>query len=45
MTQAEIIQDNLNPKAHAIGQEEAKHRKYNRLKLGGGQAYERSDVL
>jgi hypothetical protein len=25
-----------------IGQSEARHRKYKRLKLGGGQAYDRS---
>jgi hypothetical protein len=27
-----------------IGQGEANHRKYKRLKLGGGQAYDRSSV-
>jgi hypothetical protein len=26
----------------SIGQGEARHRKYKRLKLGGGQAYDRS---
>jgi hypothetical protein len=36
--QAEIIQNNQNANDYAIGQEEAKHRKYKRPKLGGGQA-------
>jgi hypothetical protein len=35
---AEVIQNHLNPNVQAIGQEEAMHRKYKRLKLGGGQA-------
>jgi hypothetical protein len=29
---------------HNSGQSEAKHKKYKRLKLGGGQAYGRSSV-
>jgi hypothetical protein len=29
---------------HNIAQGEATHRKYKRLKLGGGQAYDRSDA-
>jgi hypothetical protein len=36
--QAEIIQNNLNANEYATGQEEAKHRKYKRPKLGGDQA-------
>jgi hypothetical protein len=35
----EVIQNHPNPNVHAIGQEEAMHRKYKRLKLGGSQAY------
>jgi hypothetical protein len=35
--QAEVIEN-----VHNIGQGEAQHRKYKRLKLGGGQAYDRS---
>jgi hypothetical protein len=31
-------------KLRAIGQEEARHRKYKRLKLGSAQAYDRSSV-
>jgi hypothetical protein len=41
-TQAEAILNGVNPNVHGIGQGEARHRKYKRLKLGGGQAYERS---
>jgi hypothetical protein len=33
-----------NPNVRAIGQGEPRHRKYKRLKLGGGQAYDRSSV-
>jgi hypothetical protein len=40
---AEVILNHENPNAHAIGQGEPRHRKY-RLKLGGGQAYDRSSV-
>jgi hypothetical protein len=35
---------NENPSVRAIGQGEARHRKYKRLTLGGGQAYNRSSV-
>jgi hypothetical protein len=35
--QAQVIQHHEN-----IGHGEARHRKYKRLKLGGGQAYDRS---
>jgi hypothetical protein len=43
-TQAEVILNYVNPniQAHDIGQGEAGHKKYKRLKLGGGrQAYDR----
>jgi hypothetical protein len=39
---AEVIQNHENELVRGIGQGEAKHRKYKRLKLGGGQAYDRS---
>jgi hypothetical protein len=41
-TQAEIILNHRNPIVRGIGQREAMHRKYKSLKLGGGQAYDRS---
>jgi hypothetical protein len=40
--QAEVIQNLENEPVRGIGQGEARHRKYKRLKLGGGQAYDRS---
>jgi hypothetical protein len=40
--QAEVIQNHDNENIRNIGQGEARHRKYRRLKLGGGQAYDRS---
>jgi hypothetical protein len=40
--QAEVIQNHVNPNVRNIGQGETQHRKYNMLKLGGGQAYDRS---
>jgi hypothetical protein len=42
--QAEVILNHENPNVRAIGQEEPRHRKYKRLKLGGGQAYDRSST-
>jgi hypothetical protein len=42
--QAEVILNHENPKVRAIGQGEPRHREYKRLKLGGGQAYDRSSV-
>jgi hypothetical protein len=39
---AEVIQNYENKHVHSIGQDEARHRKYKRLKLGGGQAYDLS---
>jgi hypothetical protein len=40
--QKEVIQNHENEHVRGIGQSEARHRKYKRLKLGGGQAYDRS---
>jgi hypothetical protein len=40
--QAEVIQNHENEHGRSIGQGEARHRKYKRLKLGDGQAYDRS---
>jgi hypothetical protein len=40
--QAEVIQNHKNTNVCNIGQGEARHRKFKRLKLGGGQAYDRS---
>jgi hypothetical protein len=40
--QAEFIQNHDNENVCIIGQGEARHRKYKRLKLGSGQAYDRS---
>jgi hypothetical protein len=40
--QAEVIQNHENATVRNIGQGEARHRKYKRLKLGGGQAHGRS---
>jgi hypothetical protein len=42
--QAEVIQNHDNESVRTIGRGEARHRKYKRLKLGGGQAYDRSSV-
>jgi hypothetical protein len=41
--QAEVIQNHENINVRNIGQGEARHRKYKRLKLGGDQAYDRSN--
>jgi hypothetical protein len=40
-TQAEVIQNHINPNVHGIGQGEARHGKHKRLKLGCGQANDR----
>jgi hypothetical protein len=40
--QAEVIKNHENENVPTIGQGEALHRKYKRLKLGGCQAYVRS---
>jgi hypothetical protein len=42
--QAEVILNHENPNVRAIGQDEATHRKHKRLKLGGGQVYNCSNV-
>jgi hypothetical protein len=39
-TQVEVILTLRNPLVYGTGQGEAMHRKYKRLKLGGGQAYD-----
>jgi hypothetical protein len=40
--QAEGIQNHENENVRNIGQRELRHRKYKMLKLGGGQAHDRS---
>jgi hypothetical protein len=40
--QPKVIQNHENEHFRCIGQGEARHRKYERLKLGSGQAYDRS---
>jgi hypothetical protein len=42
--QAEVIENNENANIRNIGQGDARHRTRKRLKLGGGQAYDRSSV-
>jgi hypothetical protein len=42
--QAEAIQNHDNENVRNIGQGEARHRKYKRLKLGGCHMYDRSSV-
>jgi hypothetical protein len=42
--QAEVIQNHENANVRIIRQGEARHRKHKRLKLGGGQAYNRTSV-
>jgi hypothetical protein len=41
-TQTEVILNHVNPNVCGTVQGETRHRKYKRLKLGGGQAYDRS---
>jgi hypothetical protein len=38
--QAEVIQNHENEHVRGIGQGQARHKKYKRLELGGGQAYD-----
>jgi hypothetical protein len=38
--QAEVIQNHENENVRYIGHGEARHRKYKRLKLGGGHVYD-----
>jgi hypothetical protein len=40
--QAEVIQNHQNENVRNIGEGEARHRKYMRLKLGAGKAYDLS---
>jgi hypothetical protein len=40
--QSQVIQNHENAEVRNIGQGEPRHRKYKRLKLGGGHAYDRS---
>jgi hypothetical protein len=42
--QAEVVQNRDNENVRNIGQGKARHRKYKRLKLGGGHVYDRSGV-
>jgi hypothetical protein len=42
--QAEVIQNHKNEHVRSIGQGEARHKKYKRLKLGGDEAYGRSSI-
>jgi hypothetical protein len=42
--QTEVILNHDNENVRNIGQGEARHRKCKRLKLDGGQAYDRSSV-
>jgi hypothetical protein len=44
MPTKEIIQNQDNENVRNIGQGEARHRKYKRLKLGGGHVYDHSGV-
>jgi hypothetical protein len=40
--QADVVENYENEHVRRVGQGEARHRKYKKLKLGGGQAYDRS---
>jgi hypothetical protein len=42
--QAEVVQNHENKNVRYTGQGEARHRKYRRLKLGGGHVYDCSSV-
>jgi hypothetical protein len=42
--QSEVILNHEIPNVRTIGQGETRHRKHKRLKLGGGQVYDRSSV-
>jgi hypothetical protein len=44
-TQTDVILNHVIPNVHVIGQGEAMLRKYKRLELGGGKAYDRSADL
>jgi hypothetical protein len=42
MQQAEVIQNLENENVRDIGEGETRHRKYKRIKLCGGQSFDRS---
>jgi hypothetical protein len=42
MQQTEVIQNHVDANVRDNGKGEVRHKKYKRLKLGGGQAYNRS---
>jgi hypothetical protein len=42
--QAKVVQNHENKNFRYIGQGEARHKKYKRLKLGGSHVYDRSSV-
>jgi hypothetical protein len=44
MFSSTFIENHKNANVRHIGQGEAQHRKHKRLKLGGGQTYDRSSV-
>jgi hypothetical protein len=44
MKQAKIVKNHGNADVRNIGQGEPRHRKFKRLQLAGGQAYDRSSV-
>jgi hypothetical protein len=44
LTHNHVIQNHENENVRYIGQGEAPHRKYKRLKLGGGHVYDCSSV-
>jgi hypothetical protein len=37
--QEEVILNHVNPNVRGTGQGDARHKRYERLKLGGGEAY------
>jgi hypothetical protein len=41
-TQAEVILNHINSNVRGTGQGKTRRRKYKRLKLGGGESYDRS---
>jgi hypothetical protein len=43
MQQSEVVQDHGSERVRSIGQGETRHRRCKRLKLGGGEAYGRSN--
>jgi hypothetical protein len=45
LCRTQAVLNHVNPNVHSIGQGEARHWKYKRLKLGGSQTYNRSDEV